>query len=329
MAFLVPDRIRTETIADEKIVIKEKIIPDSAVAPKKVAYYLDKGKPMKPCKLLNFGTGKPSGITVHNTELIQCSKETTPAEQYCRATYPNGNMGGILVHFYVYKEEIWQMLSENEVGVHAGNEFRKDRRGNNSSGNFDTISIECIGGDKLTEATAAKLVANLCKRHNLDPKKDVYTHNYWMHGVDEMVTGAKKNCPIYIIKHWSSFIDEVSRLFRLDVSYTDKNAKISAGDVVKLISKVELNAGSFEVIGVSTGKLTIAVEIKADNAVKIDSEIRVGDTVKVLNAETYTGGKFKTYYEEYDVLGVDGDRVVIGIGKVVVAPVRATNLRKV
>lgn len=54
---------------------------------------------------------------------------------------------------------------------------------------------------------------------------------------------------------------------------------------------------------------------------------KVGDVVKVVNAVNYDDGKpFKTYYGKYDVISVKGDRVVIGIGKTVVAPVKASNL---
>lgn len=52
------------------------------------------------------------------------------------------------------------------------------------------------------------------------------------------------------------------------------------------------------------------------------------DKVKVLKAVTYTGKAFKTYYDKYDVIEADGDRVVIGIGKTVTAAVNAANLKK-
>lgn len=58
------------------------------------------------------------------------------------------------------------------------------------------------------------------------------------------------------------------------------------------------------------------------------STIKVGDKVKVLKAETYTGGSFKTYYSKYDVIEVNGDRVVIGIGKTVTAAINIKNLQK-
>ena len=68
-----------------------------------------------------------------------------------------------------------------------------------------------------------------------------------------------------------------------------------------------------------------------DESIKTDGidEIKVGDKVKVLKAVTYTGNTFKMYYSKYDVFEVKGDRVVIGIGTVVVAAVHKDNLKKV
>ena len=39
-------------------------------------------------------------LTLHNTDRISTAANTTPAEQYTRATV-NGNMGTVRVHFYV------------------------------------------------------------------------------------------------------------------------------------------------------------------------------------------------------------------------------------
>ena len=55
--------------------------------------------------------------------------------------------------------------------------------------------------------------------------------------------------------------------------------------------------------------------------------IKVGDKVKVINAVTTDGQKFKTYYDVYDVIEVKGDRVVIGVGKKITAAVKASNLK--
>lgn len=56
------------------------------------------------------------------------------------------------------------------------------------------------------------------------------------------------------------------------------------------------------------------------------AEIKVGDKVKVLNPVTYDGKKFKVWYNEYDVLQVKNDRVVIGIKDVITAPINIKNI---
>lgn len=236
MAFLSPDKIRTEKIGNTTIIIKEKITPDGVRATKNIASYVKKGDLVKPNRKLNNGTGKPKGITVHNTDEIKAASGTNPAEQYVRATYPNGNMNGVAVHYWVWKTEIWQQLSDNEQGWHAadGSSRRKDHRGGQTGGNVDTISIECIGRDKVSEETLAKLVAFLCKKHNLDPAYDVYTHNYWMHGVDKMVQGARKNCPLYILDHWSSFISSVKGFYSAKVETPTEPIKPSPGALYRV-----------------------------------------------------------------------------------------------
>lgn len=199
--FLIPDNIRAEKIQGGTITIKEKIIPDNALAIKDI-YYLGgglavkKGGKMKPCLLLEGGT--PKGITVHNTDEIKVASNTTMSEQYTRATYPNCNMSGVLVHYYVRGVDIWQNLKENERGVHGG------------SGNSSTIAIEVIGNDKETEETAKKLIAYLCMKYNFNPKTDVYSHNFWNFSKNEIVKGAKKNCPLWILPHWGDFIKDIS-----------------------------------------------------------------------------------------------------------------------
>lgn len=217
--FLKPDSVKTYKIGNESIKINVKIIPDSMTAPKDIASWCKKGWKMKPCQKLNNGTGKPKGITVHNTNDISVASGTNPAEQYTRATY-NGNMSGVVVHFYVWHDEIWQNLDESERGWHAadGSTRRKDHRGNQTGGNLDTIAIECISKDPESEQTTAKLVAYLCKNYGLDPTYDVYTHNYWMYGKDEKVPNARKNCPEYILPHWPTFLATVKGYY--DVSNT-------------------------------------------------------------------------------------------------------------
>lgn len=200
--FLTPDKIIT---TKNGLTIKQKIIPDSMVATKNVASFVKKGQKMKPCKKLNDGTGKPKGITIHNTGDIKVASGTTPAEQYTRATF-SGNMSGVVVHYYVWKNDIWQNLKDTERGWHAadGSSRRKSQRSDGSKigGNADTIAIECVGSSAESENTTAKLAAYLCHKHGLDPATDVYTHKYFY---------PSKNCPIYILPHWSTFLKNVKK----------------------------------------------------------------------------------------------------------------------
>ena len=54
-----------------------------------------------------------------------------------------------------------------------------------------------------------------------------------------------------------------------------------------------------------------------------DEIIKVGDKVKVLKNTTYDGKKFLVLFSKYDVIEVKGDRIVIGIGRIVTAAVQA------
>lgn len=59
-------------------------------------------------------------------------------------------------------------------------------------------------------------------------------------------------------------------------------------------------------------------------------KIKQGDKVKVLKPVHYdTKKEFKLFYNRYDVLQVKGNRVVIGKGKTVTAPIHIDNLEKV
>jgi len=205
--FLTPDKIRTVAIAGRTLTINEKIIPDNMVAPKDVASHIRKGQPMKPRALLG-GNGKPKGVNIHNTNMITAASGTNAAEQYSRATF-NGNMAGVVVHFYVWRKEIWQLLKETERGWHAtdGSSRRSSQRaGEMIGGNLDTIAIEAIGADAETTETTALLTAHLLKTHNLVPDTDVYTHKYFY---------PVKFCPAYILPNWSGFMAQVADFYNV------------------------------------------------------------------------------------------------------------------
>lgn len=57
--------------------------------------------------------------------------------------------------------------------------------------------------------------------------------------------------------------------------------------------------------------------------------IVVGDRVRVLNNIQYNGEPFVVYYDIYDVLEINNDRVVIGIGNVVTCAININNIEKV
>lgn len=209
-AFLTPDAVELRRIGNVTLRVNRKIMPDGLLANKDVASYVRAGQPMKPCAPLH-GDGIPQGITIHNTEMISVQTGTNAAEQYARATY-NGNMGGVVVHYYVWHDVIWQLLSDRERGWHAtdGSTRRATKDGGGRiGGNLDTIAIEAIGADAQTEATTAALAAWLCREYALLPDRDVYPHRWFY---------PAKNCPAYIIPHWGDFLARVRAAYLADAS---------------------------------------------------------------------------------------------------------------
>ncbi len=149
------------------------------------------------------------GITIHNTEWIEVDKATTMSEQYVRATV-NGNMKDTRVHYYVDDKEAWHTLPDDWCGWHAA-----DGPGN---GNTATIAIEIIGDSAKAEENGAKLAAYLLDKYGLTTD-NLYTHSYWINvmmgekGAKDYLCTLKnsvKNCPIYIIPHWGTFVKKVA-----------------------------------------------------------------------------------------------------------------------
>lgn len=354
--YLKPDRIRTERIGTTTLTIKEKIIPNNAVANKDVAEHVKKGQKMKPCSKLNRGSGIPSGITIHNTPDIKTNAATNPAEQYTRATWPNCNMGGVVVHLYVYKNEIWQNLAENERGWHAadGSSRRTDHRGGKTGGNLDTIAIECISASAESEATTQALTAYLCNKYKLDPSLDVYTHNYW----------SGKNCPMYILPHWPSFLAGVKKHLAQPVApppapvkptpsapatvyivKTELNGYVTADNAKKRISpKVRVKVGQYYVFKEYAGMINVTrvsgspgswinpsdnVTVTRPPVAPKPPAISVGSVVKIKQgARTYKGGKLLSfvYARKHKVKELSGNRAVVTFGGITVAAVNVRDL---
>lgn len=169
------------------------------------------------------------GVTIHNTDFITTATGTTPAEQYTRATL-NGNMGDVIVHYYVDDVCAWQNLPHGIHGWHAAD--------GSGDGNWRTIAIECImdgtGSErsKKSEDNAARLAAAILKEFGFGIDQ-LYTHNHWYN---------KKYCPAYILPHWEQFRRKVqsylgdapsapaqtSELYRIRKSWTDAKSQIGA-----------------------------------------------------------------------------------------------------
>jgi len=337
--YLTPDSIKTVTVGGETLAIKQKIVPDSARATKYVATYVQQGQPMKPCALL-AGTGKAKGITIHNTGDITVS-DTTPAEQYTRATWPNQNMGGVIVHFYVWHNDIWQLLNETEQGWHAtdGSTRRSSQRtGETIGGNLDTIAIEAVGSDAETEATVAKLTAYLLREHGLYPETDVYNHNYFY---------SSKYCPVYILPHWSSFIATLKARYNAGAAADSGNTSAgstSSGNIVVGDTVAFLGGSVYASSGASVAtsrressscKVTVisAGAKHPYHLISVDgvgvygwvdasglsegvtpSELVVGSTVKITGDRYATGQSIPSWAKvrEHKVSQIHGERALVG-----------------
>lgn len=114
----------------------------------------------------------------------------------------------------------------------------------------------------------------------------------------------------------------------------------SGGETVYTVKKGDTLSAIAAKYGTTYQEIAAYNGIANPNLIRVGQKIKIpaatapesfakGDKVKVLNAVTYDGKSFKTYYDTYDVIQVNGDRVVIGVGVTVTAAVNAANLRKV
>lgn len=264
---LTPDNVRYEN----GVKINEKIIPDTAKATKYVSSWVPKGGKMKP-----GGTMKPIGVTIHNTPDLDNVYDD--AEQYTRATYPNCNMKGSVVHYYVDDTCAWQNLRETEPGWHASD--------GSGDGNARTIAIEVIMTNKNQEAdkkardNAARLTAYLLNKYNWSVD-DVYTHNHWMGLPDRIVSGAKKNCPLYLLPEWSAFKNLVKEY--TDISESSGGEKsssleyIQVGDILRFKGTQQYISSTSESPKKATSNLRVRVTAVASSEVSHPIHVRSVD----------------------------------------------------
>lgn len=193
--------------------------------------------------LVNHNTNKidlPDGnrkktvaITIHNTDWINVSSGTTPAEQYTRATI-NGNMKTTRVNYYVDDIRAWRNMSDDYVNWTCA-----DGTSNPNSGNNTSVAIECImkGNDeksKKSEDNCARLAAYLLKKYGLDVDNGLRTHTYWLNvkdgktgSIDKLNTehNSYKNCPYYILPHWNEFKEKVRAYYNALCGETKETPK--------------------------------------------------------------------------------------------------------
>ncbi len=154
-------------------------------------------------------------------------------------------------------------------------------------------------------------------------------------------------------RDWKSYFDETNGQVNIDSFYNYFGIKkpelgYKIGDNVE-INGVYISSVDDNMIDplVTTGTITRIIEgarnpyLLNDGNIgwvnnnciirKIEGNaiINVGDKVKVKNAIQYNGEPFVLYYDTYDVLEINGDRVVIGIGDIVTCAININNIEKV
>ena len=79
------------------------------------------------------------------------------------------------------------------------------------------------------------------------------------------------------------------------------------------------------------GFIYLPVEFEEDKEnEETTTNIKVGDKVKVLNPINYdTGKNFTLYYDQYDVIEIVNNRVVIGIGNIVTSAIDIKNIKRI
>lgn len=240
--------------------------------------------------------------------------------------------------------------TDGKIGMYVE---EKDRSWCSSSAANDNraVTIEVASDTKHPYAVNDRafaalldLVTDICKRNGIKKlvwstkKADRMNHK---NGCNMTVHRdyANKSCPgDYLYNRHGEIAAEVNR--RLGVTDTAPDAGAGQGVTVYTVKKGDTLSAIAAKHGTTYQKIAAYNGIKNPNVIRVGQKIKIptatapesfakGDKAKVLNAVTYDGRSFKTYYDAYDVIEVSGDRVVIGVGSTVTAAVKAANLHKV
>lgn len=240
--------------------------------------------------------------------------------------------------------------TDGKIGMYVED---KDRSwcSSNAANDNRAVTIEVASDTKHPYAVNDRafaalldLVTDICKRNGIKKlvwstkKADRVNHK---NGCNMTVHRdyANKSCPgDYLYNRHGEIAAEVNR--RLGVADTAPDAGAAQGVTVYTVKKGDTLSQIAAKYGTTYQAIAAYNGIKNPNAIRVGQKIKIpastapaalkkGDRVKVLNAVTYDGKPFRTYYDTYDVIQVSGARVVIGVGATVTAAVNAANLRKV
>ena len=240
--------------------------------------------------------------------------------------------------------------TDGKIGMYVE---EKDRSwcSSNAANDNRAVTIEVASDTKHPYAVNDRafaalldLVNDICKRNGIKKlvwstkKADRVNHK---NGCNMTVHRdyANKSCPgDYLYNRHGEIAAEVNR--RLGVADTAPDAGAAQGVTVYTVKKGDTLSRIAAKYGTTYQAIAAYNGIKNPNAIRVGQKIKIpastapaalkkGDRVKVLNAVTYDGKPFRTYYDTYDVIQVSGARVVIGVGATVTAAVNAANLRKV
>lgn len=240
--------------------------------------------------------------------------------------------------------------TDGKIGMYVE---EKDRSwcSSNAANDNRAVTIEVASDTKHPYAVNDRafaalldLVTDICKRNGIKKlvwstkKADRMNHK---NGCNMTVHRdyANKSCPgDYLYNRHGEIAAEVNR--RLGVTDTAPDAGAGQGVTVYTVKKGDTLSAIAAKHGTTYQKIAAYNGIKNPNVIRVGQKIKIptatapesfakGDKAKVLNAVTYDGRSFKTYYDVYDVIEVSGDRVVIGVGSTVTAAVKAANLHKV
>lgn len=240
--------------------------------------------------------------------------------------------------------------TDGKIGMYVE---EKDRSwcSSNAANDNRAVTIEVASDTKHPYAVNDRafaalldLVTDICKRNGIKKlvwstkKADRVNHK---NGCNMTVHRdyANKSCPgDYLYNRHGEIAAEVNR--RLGVADAAPDAGAAQGVTVYTVKKGDTLSQIAAKYGTTYQAIAAYNGIKNPNVIRVGQKIKIpastapaalkkGDRVKVLNAVTYDGKPFRTYYDTYDVIQVSGARVVIGVGTTVTAAVNAANLRKV